>query len=97
MTVNVQAPFPVDGYFRKLIDEKVEKLSTFYDGATTISFFMKEDEHRHLNSNGKTVEIQCNVPGTELFSSGSAESFEVALADAYEKMRRQIKKYKEKK
>jgi ribosomal subunit interface protein len=95
MTVKIQAPFQVDGYFKGLVEEKANRFSTLLDKVTTVSFFMKEEEKRHQHSEGKKVEIQCNVPGTELFASGTAMTFEIALADAYEKMKIQLKRYKE--
>jgi ribosomal subunit interface protein len=96
MTVKIQAPFQVDGYFKSLIEEKAQRFNFLLNKVTTVSFFIREEEKRHFHSEGKKVEIQCNVPGTELFSSGTAMTFEVALSDAYEKMKTQLKRYKEK-
>lgn len=95
MNIQVQAPFQVNEELQGLIEEKVGKLQTFFERIHTATVFLKEEENRHQIANGKTLEIRLEVPGNSLYADASAESFEKALADAYDKIRRQIKKYKQ--
>ncbi len=95
MNILVQAPFQVSDELQGLIEEKVGKLPTFFERIHTATVFLKEEENRRQTSNGKTLEIRLEVPGHSLYADASADSYERALADAYDKMRRQIKKYKQ--
>ena len=94
MNIQVQAPFQVSDELQGLIEEKVGKLPTFFERIHTATIFLREEENRRNISNGKTVEIRLEVPGHSLYADASADSFEKALAEAYDKVRRQIKKYK---
>ncbi len=79
---------------RKLIDfieQRVDKLNTFYDRLGDGEVFLK------LNNEGienKTVEIKLNVPGKQLFAKEQARSFEAAADLAIEALRNQLKKFK---
>ena len=81
---------------RKLIDfiqKKVDKLETFYDRLVDGEVFLR------LNNEGfenKTVEIKLNVPGTQLFATEKARSFEAATDLAADALRIQLKKFKTK-
>ena len=97
MTIRVNAPFSISDNLQALIDEKVGKLNNYFERIQTTEVFLKEEENRGKNApKGETVEIRMYVPpGHTLYADASAETFEVALADAADKMRRQIIKYKE--
>jgi putative sigma-54 modulation protein len=81
---------------QKLIDfiqKKVDKLETFYDRLTDGEVFLR------LNNEGienKTVEIKLNVPGTQLFATEKARSFEAAADLASEALKIQLQKFKTK-
>jgi len=81
---------------RKLVDfiqKKLDKLETFYDRMVDGEVFLR------LNNEGidnKTVEIKLRVPGTLLFATEKARSFEEATGLAAEALRNQIKKFKAK-
>jgi putative sigma-54 modulation protein len=86
--------FEADRQLTDFIQQKVDKLETFYDRIVEGEVFLK-----HNNNDGtanKTVEIKLHVPGSTLFSKENAASFEAAADAAVEAIRRQIKKYKEK-
>src|SRR5262245_24627911 len=80
----------------KLIDfiqRKVDKLETIYDRLVDGEVFLR------LNNEGtenKTVEIKLNVPGTQLFATEKARSFEAATDQATEALKNQLKKIKTK-
>jgi putative sigma-54 modulation protein len=79
---------------RKLVDfiqRKIDKLETFYDRLVDGEVFLR------LNNEGvenKTVEIKLNIPGTQLFATEKARSFEAAANQATEALRIQLTKFK---
>ena len=79
---------------RKLIDfiqQRVDKLETFYSRLVKGEVFLK------INNEGidnKTVEIKLSVPGKKLFAKEQARSFEAAAELAIEALRNQLKKFK---
>ncbi|WP_439881267.1 ribosome hibernation-promoting factor, HPF/YfiA family [Pontibacter sp. MBLB2868] len=86
--------FEADKQLTDFIQQRVDKLETFFDRIVEGEVFLK-----HNNSDGiatKTVEIKLFVPGATLFSKEEAPSFEAAADAAVEAMRRQLKKFKEK-
>lgn len=79
---------------RKLIDfiqQRVDKLHTFYDRLVGGEVFLR------LNNEGvrnKTVEIRISVPGKHLFAKEQARSFEAAVDSAAESLRAQLDRFK---
>ena len=79
---------------RKLIDfiqQRVDKLETFYNRLVKGEVFLK------INNEGienKTVEIKLSVPGKKLFAKEQARSFEAAAELAIEALKNQLKKFK---
>jgi putative sigma-54 modulation protein len=95
MKITVQAPFQVSEQLQTLVEEKVEKLQTFFERIISAEVYFKEEENRRQNGDGKTVEIRLNVPRQTLFSEEKSDQFEKALVSAAEKMRKQLNKYKQ--
>lgn len=79
---------------KEFIEKKVSKLETYIERLTSIDVYLKLDNHSQIKE--KTIEIKINIPGTTLFSSETAKTFEAATDDAVESLRRQIKKHKDK-
>ncbi|RAW03093.1 ribosome hibernation-promoting factor, HPF/YfiA family [Pseudochryseolinea flava] len=81
---------------RKLIDfiqRKLDKLHTFYDRVVDGEVFLR------LNNEGienKTVEIKLRVPGSLLFATEKARSFEEATGLAATALQMQLRKFKTK-
>jgi putative sigma-54 modulation protein len=92
MKLQVQSiHFNADVKLINFIQRKVDKLETFYDRLVDGEVFLR------LNNEGienKTVEIKLNVPGTQLFATEKAKSFEAAADLATEALRNQLKKFK---
>lgn len=92
MKLQVQSiHFDADVKLIDFIQRKVDKLETFYDRLVDGEVFLR------LNNEGienKTVEIKLNVPGTQLFATEKAKSFEAAADLATEALRNQLKKFK---
>jgi putative sigma-54 modulation protein len=83
--------FDADRKLITYIQKKLDKLETFYDRMVDGEVFLR------LNNEGienKTVEIKLRVPGTQLFATEKAKSFEEATGLAAEALRNQLKKFK---
>jgi putative sigma-54 modulation protein len=83
--------FDADRKLISYIQKKLDKLETFYDRMVDGEVFLR------LNNEGienKTVEIKVRVPGTLLFATEKARSFEEATGLAADALRNQLKKFK---
>ena len=87
--------FDADYKLIDIIKKKLNKLETFYDRIIDAEVFLRID-HDDARAN-KVVEIKLNIPGDQLFVKEKAKSFEVGGDEAAEALRRQMKKFKEKK
>ncbi|GAB3826884.1 ribosome hibernation-promoting factor, HPF/YfiA family [Pontibacter rugosus] len=86
--------FDADEQLNSFIQQKVNKLETFYDRIIDGEVFLKNNNNDGINN--KTVELRLFIPGSTLFSQEDAPSFEAAADAAIDAMRRQLKKHKEK-
>ena len=85
--------FDADNKLITFIQKKLDKLETFYDRMVDGEVFLR------LNNEGidnKTVEIKLRVPGSQLFATEKAKSFEEATDLAADALRMQLKKFKTK-
>ena len=95
MKLQIEAPFQLSAPMETLVNEKVNKLSTFFERIISVHIYFKDEVQRFQHKDQRTVEIRVEVPGHSLFASDSAETFEQAIANAAQKMQRQLKKHKE--
>ena len=95
MDIQIQAiHFDVDEKLVDFVEEKVERLSQYYDNIIGAEVKLKvEKAGSHEN---KVIEIKIAIPGKDLFASKQRNSFEESADEAVEALRRQIKKHKEK-
>jgi len=95
MDVQIQAiHFDADEKLVDFVEEKVERLSQYYDHIIGAEVKLKvEKAGGHEN---KITEIKIAIPGKDLFASKQCDSFEEAADEAVDALRRQIKKHKEK-
>ena len=85
--------FDADQKLIDFIQQRIDKLNTFYDRLVEGEVFLR------INNEGidnKTVEIKLSVPGKKLFAKEQARSFEAAADLATEALRAQLKKFKTK-
>jgi len=75
------------------IQKKIDKLETFYDRVVDADVNLKVNNEGIEN---KTVEVKLNIPGSQLFSKERSSTFEEATDMAVEALRRQLKRFKEK-
>ena len=87
--------FEASEQLNAFIQQRVNKLETFYDRIIDGEVFIKDNDSQSGTDN-KEVEIRLFVPGTTLFSQETASSFEAAADAAVDAMRRQLKRHKEK-
>ena len=85
--------FSVDKKLVAHIEEKVSKLSLFFDQIITSEVFLKVDNTTEKDN--KLAEIKLLLPGSEIFAKKQCKSFEEAVDLSVEALRKQILKYKE--
>ncbi len=87
--------FDADEKLTDYIQKKVDKLETFYDSIVDGEVIMRveKDDKNH----NKTIEFKINIPGEQLFVKQKDRTFEAATDQAIESLKRQLKKYKNKK
>ncbi len=95
MKVQVQAPFQVSQPMQNLIQEKVDKLTNYFDRIIAVDVFLKDGVQRHNHKEDRQVEFQVEVPGQTFFAEDSSDSFEKSIANSYDKVERQLRKYKD--
>lgn len=81
---------------RKLIDfiqEKVDKMITFYDNIIGGEVFLKLD--KASDSKNKIVQIKLQIPGNDIIVSQQCRTFEEATDLCMNTLSRQVKRHKE--
>jgi len=95
MTINIQSVhFDADKKLLGFVNQKVEKLNTFYDGIINSEVILRLD--KNSNAANKIAEIKMLGKGQEFFAKKQCASFEEATDLACEALKTQVKKYKEK-
>lgn len=95
MTINIQSVhFDADTKLLGFVSQKVEKLTTYYDGLINSEIILRLD--KNSNAENKIAEIKMLGKGTEFFAKKQCASFEEATDLACEALKTQVKKYKEK-
>ncbi|WP_020567612.1 ribosome hibernation-promoting factor, HPF/YfiA family [Neolewinella persica] len=79
---------------KQVINEKVNKLETFYDRIERADVYIKDGDGN--TANGHTVSVRLAIPGNDLVAEYNDQSIKRAIAEVTEALRRQIKKHKEK-
>lgn len=86
--------FKADRKLEDFINEKIEKLSQFYDGVLSAEVALKLDNND--SADNKIAEVMLNVRGSELYAKKQSKSFEESVDNAADALRKQIVRYKEK-
>ena len=95
MTINIQSVhFDADKKLINFVNEKVEKLGTFYSGIINSEVALRLD--KSSNSDNKIAEIKLLGKGNDFFAKKQCATFEEATDLACEALRSQIKKHKDK-
>lgn len=86
--------FDADKKLVQFVEEKVGKLTHFFDNIVSGEVYLKVDKSSEKEN--KVAEIRLNVPGKDLFAKKQCKSFEEATDLCVEALRRQVQKHKEK-
>lgn len=86
--------FKTDQKLDDFVQDKVGKLSGFFEGIISSEVTLKLDNHDKQEN--KIAEVRLFVRGNDLFAKKQCKTFEEAIDGAVEALRKQIKKYKEK-
>ena len=93
MKVKVSAlHFDADQSLIDFASERINKLETFYDKIIDGEVVFKVDKSDRKEN--KVAEIKLNIPGKDLFASKQCKSFEEAVDQTVEALRRQLRKQK---
>ncbi len=82
--------FDADKDLISFIKFKLNKLITFNDSIISADVFLKIEKNNEMEN--KLVDIKIKVPGKELFAKRQAISFEAAVDEVTEALRRQVVK-----
>jgi len=85
--------FAIEASLTEYATKRAEKLYQMYDGTVGIEVTLKLENSS--GDNNKTAELMWKVPGNDLFAGKTSKSFEEALDQASEALRKQLDKHKE--
>lgn len=85
--------FDADAKLLEFIEKKLAKLETFFDHIISADVVLKLEADEEKEN--KLVDIKLNVPGSVLVASDTAKTFEEAVDEASDSLRRQLIKHKE--
>jgi len=95
MEINIHSiHFDADEKLLDFINERLTKLKQFDDSILNAEVFLRLDKSSVKEN--KLAEIKLKVPGADLFAKKQCKSFEEAVDEVVEAIRRQVKKHKEK-
>ncbi len=97
MRLQMQAVrFNADERLLAFIQQKMNKLETFYDNITSGDVFLKLDKSENNKIHKKLVEVKLYVPGGSVFVREKGTTFEEATDLAIDTLKMRVKKFKNK-
>jgi putative sigma-54 modulation protein len=95
MNVNIQSiRFKADQKLIDYIEKKYVKLDKYFDRIVDLDVKLKLEKTGQVQD--KIVEFVLKVPGDTIMAKASDKTFEPAVDEAWDNLKRQVKKYKEK-
>lgn len=94
MQIIINQSSEIGDYTTNLLKEKIEKLGTFYERIESATAHIKHDDGQ--GENQATISVRLAVPGPDLVAEATEDTVEKTIASVTEKLRRQIRKMKEK-
>ena len=82
--------FDADKDLLDFINIKLNKLITYNDSIISADVFLRIEKNNDMEN--KLVDIKVHVPGKELFAKRHSTSFEAAVDEVTEALRRQVLK-----
>ena len=93
MDIKIQSVnFTSDQSLNDFVEERVVKLTQFFDHIIACEAFLKVD--KKATAGNKVAEIKLNIPGKELFAKKTGDSFEEATDLVVDALIRQLRKHK---
>jgi putative sigma-54 modulation protein len=92
--VNQAVNFNADAKLLEFIDKKIGKLDQYFDNIIMADIFLKVENTS--DKENKIVEIKLEIPGNDLIAKKKAKTFEEAVDEVSDSLKRQLKKKKEK-
>jgi len=86
--------FDADRKLVAFVQDKVKKLSKFYDEIVAAEVFLKLENTQ--DTDNKIVEIKIEIPGNHLFSRKQSKTFEESTVLVIDALKLQLIKHKEK-
>jgi putative sigma-54 modulation protein len=86
--------FKADQKLEDFVQERIQKLSTIYDGVIGSEVTLKLD--KNSNTDNKVTEIKLSIRGNDLFAKKQCKTFEEATDNAVDALKKQLTKHKEK-
>lgn len=80
--------FTASDDLKNFINEKLASVQKFYADAVGAEVYLREE---NTAVNGKSARVKMNIPGNDIFAESTADSWEAAIAEAFEKIKRQFK------
>ena len=97
MRLQMQAiHFDADPKLLSFIQQKLDKLDTFYDRITSGEVFLKLEKSDNAKLHTKLLEVKLYVPGGTMFVKEQGTTFEEATDLAIDSLKMQVKKFKDK-
>lgn len=94
MNVQIQAvKFDADRKLIEFVEAKLAKLDRFVEHTTGADVILKIDKDNEKGN--KVAVIRLEVPGDDLVAESRGKSFEEAVDDAIDALKKQIEKHKE--
>lgn len=86
--------FSVNSVLESFIQKKFSRLEKYYDGilAVVVSLKLEKDD----NLENKLIEVHVDIKGQDVFAKKNAKTFEEAVDELYDVLKRQLVKVKEK-
>lgn len=86
--------FSASSQLEEFIQKKLEKLEKYNDGVLGVEVALKLEKDDHLEN--KVVEVKAIIKGQDVFAKKNAKTFEEAVDELYDVIKRQLVKIKEK-
>ena len=95
MNVNIQSiRFKADQKLIDYIEKKYVKLDKYFDRIVDLDIKLRLEKTGQVQD--KIVEFVLKVPGDTIMAKASDKAFESAVDEAWDSLKRQVMKYKEK-
>jgi putative sigma-54 modulation protein len=96
MNIKIQSVhFNADSKLEEHIEQKVGKIIQRNENVLSANITLRLD--KSSENDNKVAEIRLEIPGNDIYARKQSKSFEEATDVALEAVRRQLKKYQEKK